>query len=105
MQSRYGALVDQVLGRARSIYQGLVQAGSMEATAEQLERLVQNSWIVTVYWFTFLETRGGRDTISQEDGREGVLQLVALFYPYLTASAQQFMDRIVGSALQRPSSP
>ena len=104
VRARYAGLVDKALACTRSIYRGLAQEGIMEATPEQVEMLAKNSWIVTVYWFTFLETRGGRETITQEDSRQGILQLVALFYPYLRPPAQRFVDRAIGPALESASS-
>lgn len=105
VRARYAALIDEVLGRARAIYQGLADAGIMEATPEQIERLAQNSWIVTVYWFTFLETRSGGESVTQTDARAGVLQLVALFYPYLSGAGKHFVDNALDEALGRAVSP
>ena len=105
VRERYADLVDKVLACARSIYQGLAHEGIMEATPEQVDMLAKNSWIVTVYWFTFLETRGGHETVTREDSRRGILQLVALFYPYLRAPAKRFVDGAIGPALESASPP
>lgn len=99
IHARYAVLIDDVLGRARAIYAGLAEAGMLEATAEQIERLARNSWIVTVYWFTFLETRARHENVTQKDAREGVLQLVALFYPYLSMPAKRFLDGAIDRVL------
>ena len=95
VRERYAELVERVLALGRSIYEGFVREGIMEATPAQIERLVKNSWIVTVYWFTFLETRGRRDSLAPQDSREGILQLVSLFEPYLRPAARKFVDDAV----------
>ena len=95
LRARHVDVIERVLTQARAIYGGLVKAGIMQADARQLEALAVNSWLVTMYWLTFQELRVRPAAIIEEDVRQGLRQLVFLFYPYLSGEGKRFVDALV----------
>lgn len=95
LKDKYRGLAERVLGRARAIFAGMVEAGWMEATDEQLDLLATNAWIVLTQWFTHRQVMDRRRTIQSSDIREGIRHLVALFSPSLRPPQRRQVQRLL----------
>jgi AcrR family transcriptional regulator len=70
----------------------MIVAGHFKGADEDVGPLVTNVWIVVRYWLDFLqETRVVR-SIEPEHVHAGLLQQLALFRPYLTEGARQYLE-------------
>lgn len=58
--------------------------GLLRATPEEVEVLINNIWIVSVYWMDFRTMESGAD-ITEADFAWGFRQVEMLYRPYLTA--------------------
>lgn len=95
LKDKYRGLAERMLGRARTIFAGLVEAGWMEASDEQLDLLATNAWIVLTQWFTHRQVMDRRRTIQSSDIREGIRHLVALFSPSLRPPQRRQVQRLL----------
>jgi hypothetical protein len=78
---------------------GLVAAGAMRASHEEIRALSRNVLVIATYWLNFAALRAGRgervDT-SQALG-EGAFQVMALVAPFLRGDARRLLDRLARS--------
>jgi AcrR family transcriptional regulator len=95
LKDKYRALAERVLGRARQIFSGMVEAGWMEASDEQLDLLATNAWIILTQWFTHRQVMDRRRTIQSSDIHDGVRHLVALFSPSLRPPQRRQVQRLL----------
>lgn len=62
-----------------------------EAPDDEIERLITNVWIVSLYWINYLGLLTDRD-VEQADLDWGFAQVLALWRPYLTPAGQRIAD-------------
>jgi AcrR family transcriptional regulator len=86
------ALADDGQGQIRRVYEGMVAAALLKATAEEIDMLVVNGWIVGTYWIDYLRSRHGMATIRREHIDWGATQVMSLLLPYLTPAGQRVVD-------------
>jgi AcrR family transcriptional regulator len=98
LKERYRELAERVRLRSRAIFDSMVAAGWMDATAEQLDVLTTNAWILLTQWFTHRQVVDRRRTIQSSDIREGIRHLVALFTPLLRAPQRRQLERMTAQA-------
>ncbi|GAB3546616.1 TetR/AcrR family transcriptional regulator [Noviherbaspirillum agri] len=70
----------------RRVLNDLVDKGMMAASAEEIDRLVVNAWIVSSYWLDYLYTRHHVDHVTKEHLDWGFTQVLSLFRPYISAA-------------------
>ncbi|SNS64913.1 TetR/AcrR family transcriptional regulator [Pseudomonas segetis] len=79
LAERYRLFSQRCLQGALAIYQGFCDAGILLMTAEQVEALTLNSWIILTSWVRFLCTlQGTSGDLSEEMLRRGIYQVMAL---------------------------
>ena len=84
LRSRLQGVSDYGQDQVRRVLQGQQRAGLIQATPEEIEQLIVNSWIVATYWIDYLRSRHGVTRITRDDLKWGSLQVMSLFRPYLT---------------------
>lgn len=92
------ALADDGQARIRAVYEGMVAASLLEATAAEIEALVVNGWIISTYWIDYLRSRHGIATIRREHIDWGAKQVMGLLLPYLTPAGRAVVEIGPGSA-------
>lgn len=95
LAARYQAFARRTLGSAQAIYRGFVEAGILRMSADQIEAIALNSWIIMTSWIRFLGTvRGGHAGLSEEQLRRGVYQVLALEGGYLAEEARGAVEAL-----------
>jgi AcrR family transcriptional regulator len=74
---------DTMQAKVRLTLEAMRQAGELDASDEDIDRLVVNAWIVGTYWIDYQRAHNGHDPITRDHLRWGFAQLEALFTPYL----------------------
>ena len=72
---------------------GMIRAGLILVSTEEIESLIVNSWIVATYWIDYLRSRHGLTRVTREHIDWGAEQTRSLFAPYLTPLGSQVMTR------------
>lgn len=98
LRARYHVFAVQTMGQAKAIYDGMIAAGLIEATEEQVAALVLNIWVLATSWTTFLHTAaahtGDERLLSEPMLRYGIYQLVCLEEPYVRGEALAHLPEI-----------
>jgi AcrR family transcriptional regulator len=79
---------------ASLLCEGLVAAGAMRASVDELRALSTNMAVIATYWLSFeyvRDPRGGRE--NERIGR-GVYQAMAMIAPFLQGEARVLLERL-----------
>jgi AcrR family transcriptional regulator len=66
-------------------FNGLMQLGLFRVPPEAIAALATNIWLVVKFWFAFQQSLNPKESITEAIGRRGILQVLALLKPYVTA--------------------
>lgn len=98
LRVRYSAFAAVSMRQAHAIYEGMISAGLVEATAEELDALVLNLWVLATSWTTFLHTTaahtGAADLPGEQMLRYGIYQIICLEEPYVRGDALTHLAEI-----------
>jgi AcrR family transcriptional regulator len=98
LRARTKALSDYGQDHIRRAMKGMIRAGLIRVTADEIETLIVNSWIIATYWIDYLRGRHGLIRITREHIAWGAAQTSSLFAPYFTPLGSQVMNRSIASA-------
>ncbi len=91
LRTRVQTLSDYGQDQVRIVLETQRRAGFINATSEEIEGLIVNSWIVSSYWIDYLRSRHGIADITREHIRWGAFQVMSLFLPFLTPAGKAVM--------------
>lgn len=87
----YRSFAKEVMQAGIKVYQQLRASGLVEASDDEIEALIINSWVIATSWVSFLHTTGfyGEEAegLSQAMIRRGIQQIIRLEIPYLRGEA------------------
>lgn len=108
LRARYSAFAAVSMQQAQAIYAGMISAGLVEATEEELQALVLNLWVLATSWTTFLHTTaahtGQQGLLSEQMLRYGIYQIICLEEPYVRGEALKHLPEIK-ARYRAPGSP
>ncbi|HXH02899.1 MAG TPA: TetR/AcrR family transcriptional regulator, partial [Candidatus Competibacteraceae bacterium] len=93
LRSRLRRILERKIRTAAAICQGLVDAGLMQASAEDIEALANNIVVVATYWLNFQLTLGRAEAEATQLAR-GAYQVLSLVTPFLTGDAQKLLHKL-----------
>ena len=81
LRLHFGRILKRASGRAIEVMRGLVQAGVMRASADEIQATANNILVVATFWLNYAAVRGEHD--EQEAIRQGIHQVMMLIAPFL----------------------
>jgi AcrR family transcriptional regulator len=93
--TRMGALLRKGGATVIELCRGMVEVGTMRASAREIEALADNVLLVATYWPAYDRIRRSpqEDTPGADAGR-AAYQVLALFGPYFNGDARAHLDRL-----------
>ena len=79
---------------ASLLCEGLVSAGAMHATANEIHALSTNMAVIATYWLSFEYARDPRSKIQGERIGRGVYQVMAMVSPFLVGEARSLLEKL-----------
>ncbi|WP_300454298.1 TetR/AcrR family transcriptional regulator [Accumulibacter sp.] len=79
---------------ATKLCDGLVLAGAMRATGEQVRALATNMAVIATYWLSFEYARDPRGKLESDRIGRGVYQVMAMLSPFLLGEARSLLDKL-----------
>lgn len=79
---------------ATSLCEGLVTAGAMRATSEQVRALATNMAVIATYWLSFEYACDPRGKLESGRLGRGVYQVMATLSPFLLGEAKGLLDKL-----------
>lgn len=108
LKQGYRDFAHQIMALGKHIYQKLNEAGLVEATAEEVDGMILNIWVLTSSWISFLHTSGLFGEVGREVSpallKRGVYQMILLEAPYLRGEAREKLPELKAAFLEPTSS-
>jgi AcrR family transcriptional regulator len=92
LRDHFNRMIDAKHASVVALCEGLVRAGSMRATPEEIRALARNVIVVATYWLNFRSLRAPREAADAGDLGLGAYQVMALVAPYLQGSAREHLE-------------
>lgn len=106
LREHYGAFVRHSMDQALAVYRGLQRAGLIEASEEELQALLVNTWVLASSWTGFVHSLLPADSrqasLDKALLEQGVYQIVCLEAPYLRGEALEHLDEMKRRYRQAP---
>ena len=81
LRLRFARILKRAAGNASEVMRGMVRAGSMRASAAEIDGTATNILVLATFWLNYASVRGDRD--EQESIRLGIVQVMFLVAPFL----------------------
>lgn len=81
IRMHFSRILRRATENARDVLGGLVSAGVMRASAEEVEALATNILVVATFWLNYSNVQGEKD--EQRAIRSGIRQVMMLLAPFL----------------------
>lgn len=99
LRTHFRRILERKVSAAATICKGLVEAGVMIATPEEIEALARNIAVVATYWLNFQSVRASASTSTAppDDSRNlglGVYQVLSLVAPFLNGEGRRLFQQI-----------
>lgn len=83
LKLRFARIMNRAAGNATDFLRGLVRAGVMRASVDEIHALAESILLVTSFWMSFDAVRGGKARTDDSDLDRGIHQLMMLIAPFL----------------------
>jgi AcrR family transcriptional regulator len=94
LEMHFKQIVAHKIATARSLCEGLVNAGEMHASKPELEALSANMVLVATYWLSFEFARDPRRAQDDAALSRGVYHVMAMIAPLLNTGSRALFDRL-----------
>jgi AcrR family transcriptional regulator len=97
LRTHFRRILERKVSTAAAICKGLVDAGVMNATREDIAALARNIAVVATYWLNFQSVRASASAAPRDDSNNlglGVYQVLSLVAPFLNGEARRLLQQI-----------
>ncbi|MFO1424991.1 MAG: TetR/AcrR family transcriptional regulator [Candidatus Competibacteraceae bacterium] len=96
LRTHFRRILERKINTATAICEGLVDAGVMNATGEDIAALARNIAVVATYWLNFQSVRASASAVPDEGANLGlgVYQVLSLVAPFLNGEARRLFEQI-----------
>ena len=81
LRLRFARILKRADEQAHQVMRGLVQAGVMRASADEVDAASTNILVIATFWLNYAAARGDKD--EQASIRDGIVQVMMLIAPFL----------------------
>jgi AcrR family transcriptional regulator len=83
LKLRFARIMQRASTSATELLSGLVRAGVMRASADEIRALAENILLIATFWMNFNAVRGGKVDADEADLNRGIHQVMMLVAPFL----------------------
>jgi AcrR family transcriptional regulator len=81
LRLRFARILKRADEQAHQVMRGLVQAGIMRASADEVDAAATNVLVIATFWMNYAAARGDKD--ERASIRDGIVQVMMLIAPFL----------------------
>ena len=81
LRLRFARILKRADEQAHTVMRGLVQAGVMRASADEVDAASTNILVIATFWMNYASARGDKD--ERASIRDGIVQVMMLIAPFL----------------------
>ena len=98
LRLRFARILKRADGQAHGVLHGLLQAGVIRASANELAATATNVLVVATFWLNYAAARGDRDEHAAI--RDGIVQVMMLVAPFLRDAERLHLHTLTGAYRQ-----
>ena len=93
LRLRFARILKRAADNASGVMRGLVVAGLMRASADEIEGTATNILVLSTFWLNYAAARGDNDEHSAI--RQGIVQVMLLLAPFLRDGERLHLNHLV----------
>lgn len=98
LRMHFARIVKRATDNATGVMRGLVQAGVMRASNDEVQATATNILVIATFWLNYSAVRGDRD--EQEAIRLGIHQVMMLLAPFLRDAERLHLNTLAQAYLR-----
>ena len=98
LRMHFARILKRATDNATEVMRGLVQAGVMRASNDEITATANNILVIATFWLNFSAVRGDRD--EQEAIRLGIHQVMMLLAPFLRDAERLHLNTLAQAYVQ-----
>lgn len=96
----FARILKRASERATAVLKGLVAAGIMRASADEVSAAAENILLVATFWQSFNTARSGNAEMNADDVTRGIHQVMMLIAPFLRDAERLHLNTLAGAYLR-----
>ena len=97
LRIRFARILRRADEQAHDVMRGLLQAGVMRASADELDAAATNVLVISTFWLNYAAARGDKD--EQKSIRDGIVQVMMLLAPFLRDAERVHLNNLTKAYL------
>ncbi|HEY2397104.1 MAG TPA: TetR/AcrR family transcriptional regulator [Rudaea sp.] len=94
LKAHFARILSRAATSAGEVLRGLVEAGVMRATPDEITATAENVLLVATFWMNFNIVRNGRAEPDQDDLTHGIYQVMLLIAPFLRDAERAHLNTL-----------
>ena len=97
LRLRFARILKRADEQAHQVMRGLVQAGVMRASADEVDAAATNILVIATFWLNYAAARGDKD--ERTSIRDGIVQVMMLIAPFLRDAERVHLNTLTRAYL------
>ena len=97
LRLRFARILKRADEQAHQVMRGLVQAGVMRASADEVDAAATNILVIATFWLNYAAARGDKD--ERTSIRDGIVQVMMLIAPFLRDAERVHLNTLTQAYL------
>ena len=97
LRMRFARILKRADEQAHTVMRGLVQAGVMRASADEVDAASTNILVIATFWLNYAAARGDKD--ERTSIRDGIVQVMMLIAPFLRDAERVHLNTLTRAYL------
>lgn len=97
LKLRFARIMNRASTSAIELLRGLVRAGVMRASADEIHALAENILLVATFWMSFEAVRGGKAEAGEADLNRGIHRVMMLIAPFLRDAERYHLNTLAAT--------
>ena len=98
LRMRFARILKRADEQAHTVMRGLVQAGVMRASADELDAASTNILVIATFWMNYASARGDKD--ERASIRDGIVQVMMLISPFLRDAERVHLNTLTRAYIE-----
>ena len=98
LRLRFARILKRADEQAHQVMRGLVQAGVMRASADEVDAASTNILVIATFWLNYAAARGDKD--EQASIRDGIVQVIMLIAPFLRDAERVHLNTLTRACIE-----
>jgi len=98
LRMRFARILKRADEQAHTVMRGLVKAGVMRASADEVDAASTNILVIATFWMNYASARGDKD--ERASIRDGIVQVMMLISPFLRDAERVHLNTLTRAYIE-----